>query len=153
MNYFLSRRRTSLITCDKVTELRGVNSDIPQGSPISPLLFLIYLSALYNKIREIGNHAAGFINDNSIHKGGRGIDKSTATLIKVLQICHVWGQEYYPEFDCGGKLGLLHIQNLERERPRKKEKAKSNMAYSTDYRLRKTICSEEFKITGIDAWL
>jgi retron-type reverse transcriptase len=92
VNYFLSRRKISLIIDGKKTEPRYVDSGIPQGSPISPLLFLIYRSSLYNKIREAGAHVVGFIDDITIYKGGRDIDKNTATLSRMLQICHEWAQ-------------------------------------------------------------
>ena len=62
-----------------------MDSGVPQGSQISPLLFLIHKSSLYNKVRETGAHVVGIINDITIDKGDRSIDKKTATLNKVLQ--------------------------------------------------------------------
>jgi hypothetical protein len=88
VNYFLSRKRTSLIIDGKETDPKYVDLSIPQRSSISPLLFLIYTSSLYNKIREAGAHVVGFIDDITVYKGGRDIDKNTETLSKVLQICH-----------------------------------------------------------------
>ena len=52
VSHFLGGRRTSLIIDGKVTEPRRVDSGIPQGSPISPILFLSYTSSLYRKIKE-----------------------------------------------------------------------------------------------------
>ena len=59
-NYLLGRRKTKLIIDGKVTEPRRVDSGIPQGSPITPFLFLINTSSLYNKIREAGAHVVGY---------------------------------------------------------------------------------------------
>lgn len=59
-NYLLGRRKTNLIIDGKITEPRRVDSGIPQGSPITPFLFLIYTSSLYNKIREAGAHVVGY---------------------------------------------------------------------------------------------
>ena len=115
-------RRTNLIIDGKVTEPRRVDSGIPQGSPISPLLFLIYTSSLYRKIREAGAHVVGFIDDITIYKGGKDIDKNTATLGRVLHICHEWAQECHTEFDYGDKLGFLHTHTSKRGRPKKKKK-------------------------------
>ena len=122
VSHFLGGRRTSLIIDGKVTEPRRVDSGIPQGSPISPLLFLIYTSSLYLKIKEAGAHVVGFIDDITIYKGGRDVDKNTATLSRVLQICHEWAQECHTEFDYGDKLGFLHIHKPKRGRPKKKKK-------------------------------
>ena len=122
VSHFLGRRRTSLIIDGKVTEPRRVDLGIPLDSPISPLLFLIYTSSLYCKIKEAGAHVVGFIDDITIYKGGKDIDKNTATLIKMLQICHEWAQECHTEFDYGDKLGFLHIHKSKRGRPKKKKK-------------------------------
>jgi hypothetical protein len=121
VNYLLSRRRTNLIIDDKRTGPRYVNSGIPQSLPISPLLLLIYTSSLYNKIREAGAHVVGFIDDITIYKGGRDIDKNTATLSRVLQICPEWAQECHTEFDYGDKLGFLHAYKPKHGRPSKKK--------------------------------
>jgi hypothetical protein len=51
--YFLSRRRTSLIIDGKGTEPRYVDSGIPQGPPISLLLFLIYTSSQYKRLGKL----------------------------------------------------------------------------------------------------
>ena len=77
VSHFLGRRRTSLIIDGKVTEPRRVDLGIPLDSPISPLLFLIYTSSLYRKIKEAGAHVVGFIDDITIYKGGKDIDKNT----------------------------------------------------------------------------
>ena len=122
VKHFLTRRRTSLIIDGKKTEPRRVDSGIPQGSPISPLLFLIYTSSLYSEIRKAGAHVVGFIDDITIFTGGRDIDKNTATLSNVLQICHEWAQKCHTEFDYGDKLGFLHVHKSKRGRPKKKKK-------------------------------
>ena len=38
---------------------------------------MIYTSSLYRKIRETGAHVVGFIDDITIYKGGKDIDKNT----------------------------------------------------------------------------
>lgn len=58
-----------------------MDSGIPQGFPISPLLSLVYTSFPYNNIRKSGAHSVGSIGDiSTIYKDGRYIDKDTATL-------------------------------------------------------------------------
>jgi hypothetical protein len=73
-------------------------------------------------IREAGAHVVGFIDNITINKDGRYINKNTATLSKMLQICHEWAQECHIEFDYGDKLGFLHIYKPKRGRPNKKKK-------------------------------
>jgi hypothetical protein len=74
--HFLSRRRTSLIIDGKKTDRRQVDSGIPQGSPISPLLFLIYTTSLYKRIEESDVHVIGFVNDITIYTGSRDVKKT-----------------------------------------------------------------------------
>ena len=107
VNYFLSRWGTSLIIDGKVTEPRRVDLDIPQCSPISLLLLLVYTGSLYNKIRKNGIYGIEFIVGTTIYKGGRDIDTSTAILSKVPQICQAW----HSEFGYGDKLKFLHAHN------------------------------------------
>jgi retron-type reverse transcriptase len=74
--HFISRRRTSLITNDKKADSRQVDLGIPQGSPISPLLFQIYISSLYKKIKEADLHVLGFVDDINIYTGSRDVEKT-----------------------------------------------------------------------------
>ena len=78
---------------------------------------MIYISSLYRKIRGIGAHVAGFIENITIYKDSRGIDNNIATLSRVLQICHEWAQEFRTEFGYGDKLGFLHVHKSKRGRP------------------------------------
>lgn len=126
-----------------------MNSGILQGLPVSPLLILIYISSLYRKIREIGAHVVGFIDDITIYKGSRDIDNNIATLSRVLQICHEWAQELHTEFGYGDKLGFLHVHKSKRGRPKKKKKKpKSKKTCAADCWLRQTISLEEFEVAG-----
>ena len=50
--------------------------DIPQAWPISPLLILIYTSSLHTNISECGAHVMWFIDDITIYKSSRDIDKN-----------------------------------------------------------------------------
>ncbi len=80
-NYFLRRLGTILVAYGKVKESRFVDSGIPQGLLISPLLSLVCTSFPYNNIRKSGAHSVGSIGDiSTIYKDGRYIDKDTATL-------------------------------------------------------------------------
>lgn len=107
VNYFLSRWETSLIIDGKVIEPRRIGLDIPQGSPISLLLLLVYTGSLYNKIRKNDNYGIGFIDGTTIYKSGRDIDMSTEILSKVPQICQAW----HSGFGYDDKLEFLHAHN------------------------------------------
>lgn len=80
---------------------------------------MICTNSLYNKIRETGADV-GFIDNITIYKDDRDINKNTETLNNVLHICHEWTQECYTEFDYGNKLGFLHVYKSKRGRSKKR---------------------------------
>ena len=47
---FISYRQCAIIFPGSATEMRGINTGIPQGSTLSPILFVIYVEPLYNCI-------------------------------------------------------------------------------------------------------
>ena len=125
VTHFLGGRRPRLIIDDKVTEPRWVDLGILQGSPIFPLLFLIYTSSLCRKIKEAGAHVVGFIDDITIYKGGKDVDENTTTLIRVSQICHEWAQEFHTKFEYDDNLEFLHFRKTKHGRPKKKKNTRS----------------------------
>lgn len=138
MKYFLSHRRISLINYGKITEPNSLESIVPQGSPVLPFLFLIHTSSLFNNIRETGAHIAAFIDDITIYKSGRDIDKGITMLSKLLQICHEWYQDCHTEFDHSNKLGFVHAHKSKSRLQKKNKKIKkmANKAYATKHWLR-----------------
>jgi hypothetical protein len=50
VKHFHSHRTTALAFDDEREELQPVQTGIPQGSPISPILFLFYLKPLFDKL-------------------------------------------------------------------------------------------------------
>jgi hypothetical protein len=50
VEHFLSNRTTALAFDGKMEDLSLVQTGIPQGSPASPILFLLYLSHLSYKL-------------------------------------------------------------------------------------------------------
>lgn len=107
--YFMRGRRTSLVVDGKRTTERKTVTGIPQGSPISPLLFLIYTTPLYSIIKNLGGKVIGFIDDITIYvKGSRQVE-NTNRLSEILQKCHEWTQSAHAAIDFGDKLGFMHV--------------------------------------------
>ena len=65
---FLTDRETSLTLNCKTSEMKPVQTGIPQGSPISPILFLFFNAPLIKDCARMGLKTVirGFINDISI---------------------------------------------------------------------------------------
>ena len=65
-----------------------MESGIPQGSPVSPILFLIYISGVFSIIEEQLPHVTcvSFIDDLGFLTADRSISKIAKTLEKVGRI-------------------------------------------------------------------
>ena len=48
----MSNRRVALAFDNKKDDMKAIETGIPQGSPVSPILFLIYLRPLFDKIKK-----------------------------------------------------------------------------------------------------
>lgn len=63
---FTSNRKLSFTFENNIEAPRSYNSELPQGSPISPILFLIYAQAMLNPILQAGAVDAFYINDDAM---------------------------------------------------------------------------------------
>lgn len=107
--YHFMTRRTIVMNIDS---LRGPKMQrqigIPQGSPISPLLFLVYSASLYEVVKQEGAGISGFIDDVTIWVKGRP-KESSKKLSKILEKCTIWAQSNDTAIDLGDKLGYIHF--------------------------------------------
>ena len=101
---FLSNRKVLLAFDGETSEIMPINIGIPQGSPISPILFAIYVRFLYDFSEESGDkkstlESAGYlsyVDDNSItissdshKKNCRILEQISDYLIKKGEANHI----------------------------------------------------------------
>lgn len=103
---FLSERSTSQVIDGWVLASRPVQVGIPQGSPISPLLFLLHTTPIYRLIRAYGVQVIGYIDDITVYTRGTATG-NTAKLTRVLKAIHSWSDVHHMEIDYGDKLGFM----------------------------------------------
>ena len=107
--HFLTDRTTAFQFSGKLSDVKRVETGIPQGSPISPLLFLLYTAPLYKRIEELGGKTLGYIDDITIYVQGLPRDNSHK-LSRILKGCVEWASAHYTEIDLGDKLGYIHFK-------------------------------------------
>jgi len=107
---FLSERRTRIIHSGSTSEWIPTANGIPQGSTISPILFLLFISDL---LKDIQNPAGGmlgfgFVDDTNLVAWGPSAEANCRTLERAHNICLTWayrhGAKFAPE-----KYHLIHF--------------------------------------------
>ena len=85
---FLTDRKIQLVIDGHDNEEREVETGIPQGSPVSPILFLIYISGVFDKISEISPRVTSlsFINDLRFIASSSLVKEVVKILEKVAEV-------------------------------------------------------------------
>jgi len=60
---FISYRQCAIIFPGSPREMRGINTGIPQGSPLSPILFVIYVEPLHHCIDPSRGFISSYVDD------------------------------------------------------------------------------------------
>ena len=69
---YLEDRIACLVFDRETTGRRPIRAGVPQGSPLSPILFILYISTLYNDLRRLkGAIVVGFADNTNIIAFGR----------------------------------------------------------------------------------
>jgi hypothetical protein len=112
--HFMSERSTSLIIDGTPYPNQSIRTGIPQGSPVSPLLFLLYSAPLYKIVEAEGAKIIGFVDDVTISVQGDSLDENTEKLSGILTKCDEWARSQYTKLDLGDKLNFIHFLNRRR---------------------------------------
>jgi hypothetical protein len=88
----------------------AVRAGVPQGSPLSPVLFILYIASLYKQLKEQHPHLAivGFADDTNLLAFGREPEVNVRQLEAAWKTCLQWadtrGMAFSPE-----KSELIHF--------------------------------------------
>ena len=106
---FLSQRALKLAFDNQIeNDFASVNIGIPQGSPISPILFLIYIRELFTTCPNINQ--LSYIDDIALQISSTSIKKNVAILQRELQNLFIKGKDLQIEFDLK-KTELIHFDS------------------------------------------
>ena len=107
---FLEERRTTLSINRKKSAVFDVACDIPQDSPISPILFLFFNA----KLIEMCNHQnldaslIGFVDDVNVLTYSKSTAMNCETLQRVHDTCLLWASKHGATFE-PNKYELIHL--------------------------------------------
>ncbi|KAH7556799.1 hypothetical protein BM1_06233 [Bipolaris maydis] len=104
-NTFLSNRSLRLAFDGQIEEFSEINAGIPQGSPVSPIFFLIYIRDLFS---QIDGFQLSYIDDISITTSSTSIKKNVKVLQQEVKKLVAKGKQLAIEFDIA-KTELIHF--------------------------------------------
>jgi hypothetical protein len=97
---FIIERTTTLVIQGKETERFGISYGVPQGSTLSPILFLLYASELlelYNRPKERIS-VVGFSDDTHILSYRTSTESNYRNLERVHEKYIEWARRYGIKF-------------------------------------------------------
>jgi hypothetical protein len=107
---FLRERSTEIRLGSFTLASSRVNAGIPQGSPLSPILYLFYNADLLEDCESISLRTSpiGFVDDVNILTYGLTTQGNCQTLERVHKACETWAKRHGSKFN-PGKYELIHL--------------------------------------------
>ena len=106
---YLENRTACLVFDGETTECRPIRAGVPQGSPLSPILFILYISTLYDDLRRLkGATVVGFADDTNVLAFGRDTQGCCRRLEEAWAICDRWATTRGMQFEAS-KSELIHF--------------------------------------------
>ena len=107
---FLSARRTRIAFTGYESDWIETNTGIPQGSPLSPILFLFFISGLLEQFQdpEKGTLGFGFVDDTYLVTWGSSAAQNCQRLSAAHSQCQRWAEAHGAKF-ASDKYQLMHF--------------------------------------------
>jgi hypothetical protein len=107
---FLTERRTKIALPGYTSDWISTRSGIPQGSPLSPVLFLFFISELLEVFQrpDGGTLGFGFVDDTNIIAWGDSAKENCERLSNVHKTCLEWARRHGAAF-APDKYQLIHF--------------------------------------------
>ncbi|OAQ57920.1 reverse transcriptase [Pochonia chlamydosporia 170] len=105
---FLSDRTTTLKLQEYTAASVPIETGIPQGSPISPILYLFYNADLIEECKTPETESVGYIDDVSILAVGPSASRNCKTLKAIHRKAQDWARKHGSQF-APAKYELVHF--------------------------------------------
>ena len=108
---FLSDRSTTLKLQEYTAPSAPVETGVPQGSPLSPILYLFYNADLIEACQGENTESVGYIDDVSILAVGLTTQHTCKTLKTIHRKAETWARQHGSEF-APAKYELVHFSRM-----------------------------------------
>lgn len=105
---FLRDRSTTLKLQEYTAPSTPIQTGIPQGSPLSPILYLFYNPGLVEACKSETTEAVGYIDDVSLLTVGKTAQRNCKTLKAMHRKAEQWARQHGSEF-APAKYELVHF--------------------------------------------
>ena len=113
---WLSDRTTILKTSEHETQRVKISTGIPQGSPLSPILFLFYNALLLEELEQRGVQACGFVDDIGLLLEADTTEESCIKIAEIHdEVCIPWAKLHGVQFN-PTKYQLCHFIGAKKKR-------------------------------------
>ena len=112
---FLEGRTTSIVLGTFKGDQIPTNTGIPQGSSLSPILFLFFVSTLLPRLQSPNTTAVGFVDDTNILTWSNTTEENCQKLEEQHGICEMWAKTHGVKF-APEKYQLMHFTRARKRR-------------------------------------
>jgi hypothetical protein len=141
---FLNDRTTRITYAGYMSERMEIRAGIPQGSPLSPILFLFFIAELLEEFERPGTEnlfGFGFIDDTTLVAWGDSASDNCKRLTAAHDRCIAWAKRYGAKF-APDKYQLMHFT----KRRGRREDLASTVQIGGD---RAELCKKSIRILGV----
>lgn len=113
---FLQNRRTKIKLPEGESDWLQTDSGIPQGSPISPILFLFFIADLLDTVDNgaLRVSAVGFVDDINILTYGSSTERNCRVLSETHKKCLRWAETHGAKF-APEKYEVIHLTKAKKK--------------------------------------
>ena len=123
---FLTDWKVQLVIDGHDNKEREIETGIPQGSPVSPILFLIYISGVFDKISKTSPLVMflSFVDDLGFLASENSVTEIVRSLEKVAKELIEWGKQNAATYDISKTEAVLFSKSHRQQLNKQLQKAK-----------------------------